>query len=324
MAVFTQITHEQLSHWLIPLQLGELVEFKGIATGIENSNFFVTLSKADVTTDYVLTIFEVLTSEQLPFYLELMAHLAHKGIPVPLPYADANGALFRELAGKPASLVSKMAGKDTHTPTPAHCASVGRTLAQMHLAVRDFTGTQPNLRGLSWWQMMEHKVTEFLPEHISTLLHDEINAQTAFAQTDLYQSLPKGAGHCDLFVDNVLFSDPNNPAFIDFYFAGVDTFLFDLAVTVNDWCIERNTGEFLPEHLSSMLHAYHTVIPLTETHKSAWVMMLRAAALRFWISRLYDYYRTREAQMLTPKDPTHFERILKLRRMMNPAKMQWV
>ncbi|MCE1160384.1 MAG: homoserine kinase [Burkholderiales bacterium] len=324
MAVFTQITHEQLAHWLIPLQLGELVEFKGIATGIENSNFFVTLSKDGVTTDYVLTIFEVLTPEQLPFYLELMTHLAHKGIPVPLPYADANGALFRELAGKPASLVSKMAGKDTHTPTPAHCASVGRTLAQMHLAVRDFTGTQPNLRGLSWWQTMEHKVTEFLPEQIATLLHDEINAQTAFAQTDLYQSLPRGAGHCDLFVDNVLFSDPNSPAFIDFYFAGVDTFLFDLAVTVNDWCIERTTGAFLPEHLSAMLRAYHAVIPLTEAHKSAWTMMLRAAALRFWISRLYDYYRTREAQMLTPKDPSHFERILKLRRTMNPAKMQWI
>ena len=324
MAVFTQITHEQLSEWLIPLQLGELIEFKGIATGIENSNFFVTLSKDRVQTDYVLTLFEVLTPAQLPFYLELMAHLARKNIPVPLPYADAHGALFRELAGKPASLVSKMAGKDTNAPTPMHCTSVGRTLAKMHLAVQDFAGTQPNLRGLNWWQEMESKVAEFLPQDIATLLHDEIQVQSAFAQTDLYASLLTGAGHCDLFVDNVLFADPDSPAFIDFYFAGVDRFLFDLAVTANDWCIDRATGEFLPEHLSAMLRAYNAVIPLTEAHKSAWAMMLRAAALRFWISRLYDYYRTREAEMLTPKDPTHFERILKLRRTLNPANMQWI
>ncbi len=324
MAVFTQITHEQLAQWLIPLQLGELIEFKGIATGIENSNFFVTLDHQGRRTDYVLTIFEVLTPEQLPFYLELMAHLARKGIPVPLPYADSEGALFRPLAGKPASLVSKMAGKDTSTPTPEHCASVGRTLAQMHLAVKDFNGTQPNLRGLDWWQMMQSKVAEFLPAPIAELLRDEVAAQTEFAQTELYLSLPQGAGHCDLFVDNVLFADPDSPAFIDFYFAGVDRFLFDLAVTANDWCIERSTGTFLPEHLSAMLNAYHAVKPLNDASKAAWVMMLRAAALRFWISRLYDYYRTREAEMLTPKDPTHFERILQLRRAMNDADMLWV
>ena len=185
MAVFTQITREQLAQWLTPLQLGELIEFKGIATGIENSNFFVTLSKDGITTDYVLTIFEVLTAEQLPFYLELMAHLAHKDIPVPQPYADANGTLFRELAGKPASLVSKMAGKDTNTPTPAHCASVGRTLAQMHLAVQDFAGTQPNLRGLNWWQEMAHKVDEFLPGLLAERWGDEGKAQGAFAEADL-------------------------------------------------------------------------------------------------------------------------------------------
>ena len=314
MAVFTQITHDELVTWLAPLNLGTLVEFKGIASGIENSNFFVTLNDGVYNTTYVLTLFEVLTPEQLPFYLELMQHLALKGIPVPRPYADAQGQLFRPLAGKPATLVSKLSGHDTTAPTPAHCASVGRTLAQMHLAGRDFPRHQPNLRGLDWWQMMEDNVSAFLPDHIAELLRDEVTAQTAFAQTPIYKSLPTGAGHCDLFVDNVLFTDPNSPSFIDFYFAGVDTWLFDLAVTVNDWCINRSTGELLPDHLDAMLTAYGTVVPLTDNDRAAWGMMLRAAALRFWISRLYDFYRTREAAMLTPKDPTHFERILKSRR----------
>lgn len=324
MAVFTPVTHEELEQWLAPLHLGTLVAHKGIASGIENSNFFVTLARDGVHTDYVLTIFEVLTAEQLPFYLELMQHLAQKGLPVPRPYADEYGALFRTLAGKPASLVSKLAGKDISEPSPAHCASVGRTLAQMHLAVADFKGTQPNLRGLSWWLDMQTKVAEFLPEPIAALLHDEIELQSEFAQTELYRALPTGAGHCDLFVDNVLFADPHTPAFIDFYFAGVDRFLFDLAVTANDWCIERASGEFLPEQLNALLQAYHAVKPLTEADHAAWPMMLRAAALRFWISRLYDYYRTRSAQMLTPKDPTHFERILTLRRAMRSDKTIWI
>jgi homoserine kinase type II len=314
MAVFTPITSEQLRDWLQPLNLGELVEFKGIASGIENSNFFVTLKQNGTDKDYVLTIFEVLTPEQLPFYLELMQHLALKGIPVPRPFADTNGSLFRPLADKPACLVSKLAGSDTATPTTAHCVSVGRVLAQMHLAGKDFKGTQPNLRGLDWWVMMESRVAEFLPDKIADLLRDEISEQQKFAQTAQYQSLPSGAGHCDLFVDNVLFATPDEPAFIDFYFAGVDKWLFDLAVAVNDWCIERSTGELLTEHFHAMMSAYHAVNPLTDADKAAWPMMLRAAALRFWISRLYDYYRTREAEMLTPKDPTHFERILLSRR----------
>ena len=314
MAVFTQITHDELATWLTPLNLGTLVEFKGIASGIENSNFFVTLNNGTHNTTYVLTLFEVLTPEQLPFYLELMQHLAIKGIPVPRPYADQQGQLFRPLAGKPATLVSKLSGSDTAAPTPAHCASVGRTLAQMHLAGRDLQRHQPNLRGLDWWQIMEDKVSAFLPDHIAELLRDEVAAQTAFAQTPTYKNLPIGAGHCDLFVDNVLFTDPDSPSFIDFYFAGIDTWLFDLAVTVNDWCIDRATGELLPDHLNAMLTAYHAITPQTGNDQDAWGMMLRAAALRFWISRLYDFYRTREAAMLTPKDPTHFERILKSRR----------
>ena len=314
MAVFTNVTHDELSHWLEPLHLGTLVSFQGIASGIENSNFFVTLSHNHVETEYVLTLFEVLTPEQLPFYLELMQHLASQSIPVPRPFGDAQGQLFRMLAGKPASLVSKLNGTETPSPSPAHCASVGKTLAQMHLASAHFKGTQPNLRGLTWWVSMEDKVKAFLPEPIAHLLSDEVKAQQAFAQTELYRQLPQGAGHCDLFVDNVLFASANEPAFIDFYFAGVDAFLFDLAVTVNDWCIERSSGDLLPEHFAAMMSAYHAVKPLTPADKAAWPMMLRAAALRFWISRLFDFYRTRDAQMLTPKDPSHFERILKNRR----------
>lgn len=314
MAVFTQITHDELATWLAPLSLGTLIDFKGISAGIENSNFFVTLEQNNQRIDYVLTIFEVLTAEQLPFYIELMRHLANKNIPVPRPFADTTGQLFRPLAGKPATLVSKLTGSDTNTPTLAHCISVGRTLAQMHLAAQDFPLQQPNLRGLTWWQSMEDKVSAFLPDHIADLLRHEITAQSEFAKTDIYKELPRGAGHCDLFVDNVLFSTPDSPAFIDFYFAGVDTWLFDLAVTVNDWCIDRETCELRPEHVQALIGAYHAINPLSANDRAAWGMMLRGAALRFWISRLYDFYVPREAAMLVPKDPVHFERMLKSRR----------
>lgn len=313
MAVFTNITHSELEKWLIPLNLGKLIDFKGIASGIENSNFFVTLEQNKIKTTYVLTIFEVLTTEQLPFYLQLMEHLAIKKLPVPRPYSDQQGQLFRPLSGKPACLVSKLAGNEATEITPAHCASVGRTLAQMHLAAQDFLASQPNLRGLNWCCDMENKVAEFLPSDIADQLHQELNEQKAFAQTKTYKDLKSGAGHCDLFIDNVLFANPEEPAFIDFYFAGIDKWLFDLAVTVNDWCINRTTGELIPEHTHAMLNAYHQINPLNANDLAAWPMMLRAAALRFWISRLFDFYQTRQATMLTPKDPTHFERILNQR-----------
>jgi homoserine kinase type II len=196
----------------------------------------------------------------------------------------------------------------------AHCALTGATLARAHLAAQDFALHQPNLRGLSWWGETAPKVLPFLDPKQTRLLTDELAAQQQASLTPAWQSLPAGPAHCDLFRDNVLFAgtfdSPMMGGFIDFYFAGCDTWLFDVAVSVNDWCIERETGLFIPELVQAWLKAYAEVRPFTDAEREAWPTMLRAAALRFWLSRLYDYYLPRPAQTLKPHDPRHFERVL--------------
>ncbi|WP_154584346.1 phosphotransferase, partial [Bordetella pertussis] len=193
----------------------------------------------------------------------------------------------------------------------------GATLARAHLAGQDFPLRQPNLRGLPWWQATAPKVLPFLEPGQARLLEAELADQQAHAATALWQSLPSGPAHCDLFRDNVLFAgtfdDPLMGGFIDFYFAGCDTWLFDVAVSVNDWCIVRDTGEFVPELVHGWLQAYAEVRPFTDAERQAWPVMLRAAALRFWLSRLYDFYLPRPAQTLKPHDPRHFERVLQAR-----------
>ncbi len=313
MAVFTPVDEDSLAPWLARRHVGQLVSLEGIASGIENTNYFVTTR----TGRYVLTLFEKLTAEQLPFYLGLMKHLADRGLPVPGPVPSDSGELFSVLNGKPASLVNCLPGKSAMTPNPAQCEAIGVFCAKAHLTARNFPIHLPNQRGLSWWQSTQDAVSPFLPADLGRVLHDEITAQTAFAANPMCQTLPSGPVHADLFCDNALFTGDTLGGVIDFYFAGVDTWLFDLAVCINDWCIDQQTGAIQPDHAQAMIRGYQQHRPLTADEHLAWPMMLRAAALRFWMSRLYDYYMPREAQMLTPKDPTHFERILRLRQQGN-------
>lgn len=310
MAVFTSVTLEDLAPWMSQFPLGKAIELRGIASGIENSNFFIDTEAGE----YVLTIFENLSFEQLPFYLRLMRHLADRGVLVPAPIANAKGELVVGLHGKPASIVSKLAGTSQMSPQPVHCAEVGTMLAHMHLAAQDFSIRQPNLRGLDWWQATVPKVLEFLSEDNRTLMEEEIAFQSAFAQTAIYHALTVGPVHADLFRNNVMFDGERLTGFFDFYFAGCDTWLFDVAVTINDWCIDLETGVLDVARVEAMLNAYHAVRPFTMEESQAWQAMLRAAAFRFWLSRVYDYYRPRDAEMLTPHDPRHFERILRLRK----------
>jgi homoserine kinase type II len=286
------------------------VSLKGIAAGIENSNYFLQTSSSE----YVLTIFEVLKAEQLPFYIELMHHLAERGIPVPKPQTRLDGNRLTILHQKPAAVVSKLPGAYIASPNAAHCALTGATLARAHLAAADFSIKQPNLRGLAWWQQTAPIVLPFLSESASKLLTNSLAEQIAIGQSADWKSIPKGPSHCDLFRDNVLFAGTNESpilgGFIDFYFAGVDAWLFDVAVCLNDWCIEQRTGKFKPELVDAWLTAYSRIRPFTSQEKRLWPALLRAAALRFWISRLYDFYLPRPAQTLKPHDPTHFERIL--------------
>ncbi|RJG15372.1 homoserine kinase [Massilia cavernae] len=309
MAVFTAVGLGDLTQWIKQFPLGNAVALKGIASGIENSNFFLTTERGE----YVLTIFENLGFDQLPFYLKLMRHLAERGIPVPAPVANDQGELVVALHGKPASIVSKLEGSSQMAPQPAHCAAVGAMLARMHLAGRDFPMEQPNLRGLGWWNETTPKVLPFLTAANDHLLRAEMHFQEAFAGSAHYCALPHGPVHADLFRNNVMFVGTRLTGFFDFYFAGCDTWLFDVAVTLNDWCIDLDTGVIDQARARAMLDAYHAERPFTEDERASWQQMLRAAALRFWLSRLYDLHLPREAELLTPHDPSHFERILRER-----------
>ncbi|HYC41874.1 MAG TPA: homoserine kinase [Noviherbaspirillum sp.] len=309
MAVFTPVSLDDLQQWLTQFSLGKPLAVKGISSGIENSNFFLTTE----TGEYVLTIFEKLTFEQLPFYLELMRHLADRDVLVPAPIANRNGDILHALHGKPTAVVTKLEGTSQLDPKPVHCAAVGAMLAKMHLAGQDFPIQQPNLRGLEWWRETTPVVLPYLPEKDQHLLRAEIHTQEAFAASAIYHQLPRGPVHADLFRNNVMFDGERLTGFFDFYFAGCDTWIFDVAVTVNDWCINLQTGELDEARVRALLDAYHAVRHFTLAEKAAWRLMLQAGALRFWLSRLYDFYMPREAEMLTPHDPTHFERILRER-----------
>jgi homoserine kinase type II len=309
MAVFTTVTLDDLAQWSSQFPLGRALAIKGISTGIENSNFFIDMESGE----YVLTVFEKLSFEQLPFYLNLMRHLAERDVLVPLPIANHEGSIINALHGKPASIVTKLKGDCQLTPAPVHCREVGSMLAKMHLAARDFPQYQPNLRGMNWWKETTPAVLPFLQQEGSELLQTELRYQEEFAASATYQALPRGPIHADLFRNNVMFDGERLTGFFDLYFAGCDTWLFDVAVTVNDWCIDLETGELDDARVRAMLDAYHAVRPFGIEEQSAWQTMLRAGAFRFWLSRLYDFYKPREAEMLTPHDPAHFERILRLR-----------
>ena len=310
MAVFTPVSEETLIPWLHERSAGELVNLKGIASGIENTNYFVDTS----TGRHVLTIFEKLTAQELPYYLGFMQHLSAAGLPVPRPAATSGGLLFSPLMGKPAALVDRLPGESAMKPNAAQCHAIGQFCARAHQAARSFDMRHDNPRGLPWWTATQTQVHPFLPAELCTLMDDEIGIQQDFVRTSSYLALERSAVHADLFRDNALFVGDRLGGVIDFYFAGDDTWLFDLAVCINDWCINHQTGHIEPQLAHAMLEGYATTQPFSDNDRKAWPYMLRAAALRFWMSRLYDFYMPREAEMLTPKDPTHFERILKLRR----------
>jgi homoserine kinase type II len=299
------------------LHLGELTSLQACPGGIENTNYFATTVREGGTHDYVLTLFERLTTEQLSFYLRLMKHLAQRGIPVPEPHADAQGDLVFDVNGKPAAVVDRLRGRSELNPTEAHCAQVGATLARLHLAGRDFEMTQPNLRGLSWWNETVPVVLPYLTENQQTLIQSELAFQNSVAASSSYATLPRGPIHADLFRDNVMFDDvhgqPALSGFFDFYFAGVYTFAFDLAVCLNDWCIDPQTGVHHTQRARSFIASYSAIRPLQAVERLLLPAMLRAAALRFWVSRLWDFYLPRVASLLQAHDPSHFERVLRAR-----------
>ena len=309
MAVFTELSFDEANALVSRLAIGELTALTGIASGIENTNYF-----ADTTQGrYVLTLFERLTFEQLPFYLQLMKHLAERGIPVPGPKADAAGTILHTLKGKPAAVVDRLPGKHHLAPDTTDCAALGRMLALMHIAAEDFTMQQPNLRGLAWWNETVPVVAPFLTPDQRLLIETELSHAQQVAASPVFATLPRGPVHADLFRDNVMFDDGRLSGLFDFYFAGVDAQLFDIAVCINDWCIDLTSGRLAEDRAVALVGAYDDVRPLTGAELRLMPSMLRAAALRFWISRLWDVHLPRTAALLTAHDPTHFERVLRCR-----------
>jgi len=302
MSVYTTVTEAELTVWLGDYSLGQLLNLQGIASGIENTNYFVTTSNGR----FVLTLFEKLNSDELPFYLNLMAHLARHGIPCPAPMANRHNQFLGILNDKPACIVSRLSGKSTTTPGQTQCAALGAMLGQMHIAGQSFSQIMPNPRGLSWRAATVPQVQPFVNEKQAALLDSEIalHAQQNGA------SLPQGLIHADLFRDNVLLEGDRVGGLIDFYFACTDALLYDVAITVNDWCMNTDcTLDII--RTQTFLRAYHAVRPMQESEHTAWPLMLRLAALRFWLSRLFDLYQPREGELIHAHDPGHFERVLK-------------
>jgi len=316
MAVFTEVSFDEAAAFLNALNLGPLRSLKGAAGGIENTNYFMDTTEGQ----YVLTLFERLTFEQLPFYLHLMKHLAASGIPVPDPATDAKGAILHRLKGKPAAVVNKLPGHSELAPTPEHCAQVGEMLARMHLAAHAFPRQQPNLRGLNWWNDTVPVVLPYLTPMQRSLILGELAYQNHVAASSAYRGLPRGVIHADLFRDNVMFHGGKLSGFFDFYFAGCDTLLFDIGVCLNDWCIELESGAHDAARAEAFLTAYQCVRALTAQERTLLPALQRAAALRFWLSRLWDFYLPRNAAVLKAHDPDHFERVLR-ERLLHPWRL---
>jgi homoserine kinase type II len=308
LSVYTPVTQAELAAWLANYSVGRLEACEPIEAGIENTNYFVTTTQGR----YVLTLFERLPAQELPFYLGLMAHLARHGIPAPAPIADLGDQYLGRLNGKPAALVTRLPGRSLERPGAAECAELGALLARMHLAGRSYSAYLENPRGAKWWRLAASEMRAFLDDQQRSLL----DAELAFHAGQRFPDLPRGPVHADLFRDNALFEEGRICGVIDFYFAGIDCLLYDVAVCTNDWCLvdlERDPS-LERERMEALLGAYEAVRPLTPLERAAWPAMLRAAALRFWLSRLHDFHLPRPGMLVHAHDPEHFRRILECRR----------
>lgn len=296
MSVYTLVGRDELAAWLRPLAVGELIEHAGIAAGMQNSNYFVTTGRGR----FVLTLFESIAPATLAFYLRLQAHLADAGLPCPRPFTDSPGNYWRMLRGKPAALLSCLPGRAIEVPTAAHCRAIGAALARLHLAAAGLADAPANPCGAAWRQAVGSSLLAVLAPDEAALLADEL----AFQSAQDWQTLPQGVIHADLFRDNVLWDDCGQPSgLLDFYFAGTDAWLFDLAVVANDWCPDG-------EMLAALCGGYGEIRPLTDGERAAWPAVRRAAALRFWLLRLEARHRPRAGEVVTVKNPDDFRHLL--------------
>lgn len=301
MSVFTPVTAEQLSNFLAQYRVGELIEYSGIAEGIENTNFFVRTT----TNRFVLTLFERTPEKDLPYFLAVMERLADAGLPSAAPVHRRDGAVLGQLNNRPASLVARLSGGGVVVPNALQVAQLGAVMGQMHLALAEFEHTRVSDRGLDWMAQAGAQVADKLTAQEAQLLESELAAQKAAP----WDSLPHGVIHSDLFRDNALFDEERLTGLIDFYYACDGAWVYDLAVSFNDWVL--NAGH--PANgavAASLLQSYQQSRPLVVAEREMWSMALRRAALRFWLSRLQDWHFPRDGELTYRKDPGDFERLL--------------
>ncbi len=306
MAVYTEVSDEDLIAFAADYDVGEVLSCKGIAEGIENTNYLVETEKRKL----ILTLYEKrVKRSDLPFYLGLMEHLAGEGVPCPTPLHTNDGEVLRELCGHPAVLVSFLPGMWPKRPGPVHCAALGQALAKMHLAGADFAIRRPNDLTLGDWGPLL-QASHGHADRVRPGLNAELENELAFLEANWPTQLPAGVIHADLFPDNVFFRGEVLSGLIDFYFACNDFFAYDVAVCLNAWCFEAD-GEFNATKARRLLRGYRSVREFSPAEMSALPLMARGSALRFVLTRLYDWVNTPKDALVTPKDPLEFFNLLR-------------
>ena len=302
MSVYTLVERNQLEKFLTNYHLGDLVAYEGINAGIENTNYFVTTTIGE----FVLTLFEQFTHDELPYFLELMAYIAEHDIPSAHPLADKQGHYLRELCAKPAALVERLSGKDVEVPNLAQCREIAHALGRLHTISPNFPAHRTNGRGPHWWKITAERLLPLMETEDAELLRTELRFQANYQHLDL----PRGVIHADLFRDNALFSGDQLRGIIDFYYACNDILIYDLAVTINDWC-SLPDGHLDEQRVQAMFESYVQQRALTPLEFEAWPVIQRAGALRFWLSRLQDLHFPRPGELTHIKNPNVFRNILK-------------
>ena len=304
MSVYTQITRSQLDQFFSTYALGEVVSFEGIQDGINNTNYFIETTQGR----FVLTLFETLTADELPHFTRLLSHLVNHNIPCPGPQPAPQANVLRELNNKPAAVFKRLPGIATTSPSIEQCQEIGLQLANVHRCTQNFVFPIKNNNNLDWCKTLLNKIGAQLSVTDYTLINDELLFQTANSSV----SLPQGVIHADLFRDNVLFVDNQLSGILDFYSACNGSLLFDIAITANDWCCEN--GDINPDKITALLSGYESLRPLEQLEKQHWQTMLRAAALRFWLSRLEHQLYPRSGDIIQQKDPLIFRQLLQQHR----------
>jgi homoserine kinase type II len=301
MSVYTIIEESELNTFLSNYDVGELDNFAGISDGIENTNYFVNTGRGR----FVLTIFEHHSFEEMQYYLNLMHHLADHRVPSANPVADKQGHYLSLFKDKPIALVERLNGSSIIDTTVNHCQQLGAAMGKMHAAGLSYPAKQPNPRGPAWCQRTALKIMDRLSENEQTMLDKEVHYQKEKRHADL----PRGVIHADLFRDNALWDGNNFSGIIDFYYSCNDVLLYDLAVAANDWCLNEDFS-LNKDKVNALLAHYTTFRPLNNIEQEYWPAMLRAGALRFWLSRLYDKHFPRPGELVHTKNPDEFKIIL--------------